>query len=151
MLIDVTVMSGPPLLSFTTSPMLNDMQVLQSYEIGALVRLNSGGPDMLVIDYADPGTVVVSWLDRAGAVQEHTFPNQCVYRTTTETIQSSRPLRSSVKDATSGTREACSPRSGDLPVGRTRQRTALHPAPSAGLASSPTGCAYRSIYCDFSM
>jgi uncharacterized protein YodC (DUF2158 family) len=83
------VISGPPLLSFTTSPILNDMKNLHSYEVGARVRLNSGGPEMLVVDLAESAAVVVSWRDRNGRVHERTFPNQCVYATDDYIVQSS--------------------------------------------------------------
>jgi hypothetical protein len=53
--------------------MLNDMQILQTYEIGAVVRLNSA-PDMLVVAHDGPGAAAVFWPDRLGIVQEHTFP-----------------------------------------------------------------------------
>jgi hypothetical protein len=72
-LIDVTVMGGPPLFSFTNSPMLNDMQILQTYEIGAVVRLN-GAPDTLLVAHDGPGAIVMFWPDRLGILQEHTFP-----------------------------------------------------------------------------
>ena len=86
---DVTVMSGPPLLSFTKSPTLNDMMALQTPEIGSYVRLNSGGPPMLVVHHDGPDAIVVSWPDRFGDTHRRTFPIQCVEITTADNIQSS--------------------------------------------------------------
>jgi hypothetical protein len=47
--------------------------------IGNFVRLNSGGPIMMVVDH-DGLTVVVSWMDGRGSVCEHRFPIVCVHR-----------------------------------------------------------------------
>ncbi len=54
------------------------MQNLRSYGVGARVRLNSGGPEMLVVDLLGSMAVVASWRDSNGCVQEGLFPNQCV-------------------------------------------------------------------------
>jgi uncharacterized protein YodC (DUF2158 family) len=48
--------------------------------VGTRVRLNSGGPDMLVVDLMESTAVVVSWRDSFGNVHESRFPNQCVQR-----------------------------------------------------------------------
>ena len=66
--------------------MLNDMKSLHG--IGARVCLNSGGPEMLIVDLAG-SAVVVAWHDRNGNVHECTYPNQCVQPIPEVEIQSS--------------------------------------------------------------
>jgi uncharacterized protein YodC (DUF2158 family) len=46
--------------------------------IGNRVRLNSGGPIMLVVDINDDA-VIVAWRDSGGS-REHNFPALCVHR-----------------------------------------------------------------------
>ena len=65
------------------------MQSLRSYGIGDRACLNSGGPDMLIVDLVGSAAVIVSWRDRNGYVHESTFPNQCVYAIRDPEIQSS--------------------------------------------------------------
>jgi uncharacterized protein YodC (DUF2158 family) len=88
-LVPVIVMRGPPLLSFTTSPIWNGMKSLHPHRVGARVRLNSGGPEMLIVDLVGSTAVVASWCDRNGRVHERTYPNQCVHGNGTPVIQSS--------------------------------------------------------------
>ena len=47
--------------------------------LGNFVRLNSGGPIMMVVDRDEP-FVVVAWRDREGRTHEHCFPAPCVHR-----------------------------------------------------------------------
>ncbi len=56
--------------------------------IGNFVSLNSGGAPMIVVETSQ-GIVTTAWRDRAGKTHEHTFPNQCLKRTTIDDIQSS--------------------------------------------------------------
>jgi uncharacterized protein YodC (DUF2158 family) len=46
---------------------------------GNFVRLNSGGPTLLVVEI-DEGDVVTSWRDSSGVVREARFPRPCVHR-----------------------------------------------------------------------
>lgn len=46
---------------------------------GNYVRLNSGGPRLMVVDTTD-NSVTVAWRDRDGVVHEHDFPPVCVHR-----------------------------------------------------------------------
>lgn len=46
---------------------------------GNYVRLNSGGPRLMVVDTTDDA-VTVAWRDRDGAVHERDFPSVCVHR-----------------------------------------------------------------------
>lgn len=48
------------------------------FTLGACVRLNSGGPEMLVVDLLGPTAVVTSWRDSNGDVNESAFPNRCL-------------------------------------------------------------------------
>lgn len=64
------------------------MNFLHLHGVGARVRLNSGGPEMLVVDH-ERGAVVVAWRDNNGRVHERTYPNQCVYANREPEIQSS--------------------------------------------------------------
>lgn len=43
------------------------------FGIGDVVRLKSGGPDLLVVDFG-PGYVVVAWRTGQGVAKEHKFP-----------------------------------------------------------------------------
>jgi uncharacterized protein YodC (DUF2158 family) len=65
------------------------MRILHSHEVGALVRLNSGGPEMLVVDLAGAAAVVVAWRDMNGREYERTYPNLCVQACREPEIQSS--------------------------------------------------------------
>lgn len=47
------------------------------FAIGNLVTLNSGGPELLVVDYNGP-LVVVAWPDGSGKIAEHEFPKECL-------------------------------------------------------------------------
>jgi uncharacterized protein YodC (DUF2158 family) len=67
---------------------LNDMKPLHSHAVGDRVRLNSGGPEMLVVDLTK-AAVVVAWRDSNGYLHDRTYPNQCVYRIDEPSIQSS--------------------------------------------------------------
>jgi uncharacterized protein YodC (DUF2158 family) len=49
--------------------------------IGDIVRLNSGGPNSVVVDFSASDGVVVSWRDTKEGVQEETFPRACLHRT----------------------------------------------------------------------
>lgn len=46
---------------------------------GNWVRLNSGGPNMLVVE-ASASAVIAAWKDDAGIVHEHAFPRACLHR-----------------------------------------------------------------------
>jgi uncharacterized protein YodC (DUF2158 family) len=59
------------------------------YEIGSRVCLNSGGPEMLVVDLVGSTAVVVAWPDNSGRVHECAYAHQCVYLNTESVIQSS--------------------------------------------------------------
>lgn len=48
--------------------------------IGNVVKLNSGGPLCLIVDLLDCNTVVISWRESSGIVQEETLPRVCVHR-----------------------------------------------------------------------
>jgi uncharacterized protein YodC (DUF2158 family) len=49
--------------------------------LGNYVRLNSGGPVMMVVDHDDDcAVVVVSWRDGGGSVCERLIPIACVHR-----------------------------------------------------------------------
>jgi uncharacterized protein YodC (DUF2158 family) len=49
--------------------------------LGAVIRLNSGGPGMVVVDLNESGDeIVASWYDASGAGQEITLPRACVHR-----------------------------------------------------------------------
>ncbi len=45
--------------------------------IGQLVVLNSGGPDMLVVDVHDDGMLTCAWQD-GNDISEHTFNPMCL-------------------------------------------------------------------------
>jgi uncharacterized protein YodC (DUF2158 family) len=47
--------------------------------LGNVVRLNSGGPPMLVVD-VECNAVIVAWRDGAGATFERRYPTDCVHR-----------------------------------------------------------------------
>lgn len=47
--------------------------------IGDVVRLNSGGPDCLVVDF-EGDLVVAAWRDRSAKVHEHAWPACCLTR-----------------------------------------------------------------------
>jgi uncharacterized protein YodC (DUF2158 family) len=50
---------------------------------GNYVRLNSGGPRLLVVEAdtdTDTDSVVVAWRDNGGAVHEQEFPRACLHR-----------------------------------------------------------------------
>jgi uncharacterized protein YodC (DUF2158 family) len=47
--------------------------------IGHFVRLNSGGPIMMVVEHSKTG-VIAAWRDRNGRVLERNFPTACVHR-----------------------------------------------------------------------
>jgi uncharacterized protein YodC (DUF2158 family) len=47
--------------------------------IGHFVRLNSGGPIMIVVEHSKT-IVTVAYRDRVGAVLERNFPTACVHR-----------------------------------------------------------------------
>jgi uncharacterized protein YodC (DUF2158 family) len=47
--------------------------------MGCLVKLNSGGPAMMVVDLEGPAAVV-AWVDHSGVVCERRFPVACVHR-----------------------------------------------------------------------
>lgn len=49
---------------------------------GNFVRLNSGGPKLLVVDDSHAHHVVVAWRDRDGLVHEQDFPRSSVHRIT---------------------------------------------------------------------
>ena len=46
--------------------------------VGDVMRLNSGGPAMLVVDL-DAGSVTVAWRN-ASKIEEASFPEPCVHR-----------------------------------------------------------------------
>jgi uncharacterized protein YodC (DUF2158 family) len=47
--------------------------------LGNVVRLNSGGPPMLVVD-VECNAVIVAWRDSAGGAFERRYPTDCVHR-----------------------------------------------------------------------
>jgi uncharacterized protein YodC (DUF2158 family) len=47
--------------------------------LGNFVRLNSGGPTLMVVDVAGD-SITVAWQDRAGAVSEASFLRDCLHR-----------------------------------------------------------------------
>ena len=47
--------------------------------LGNFVRLNSGGPIMMVVD-PDGQTLIAAWRDNIGKTHEHSFPVPCVHR-----------------------------------------------------------------------
>lgn len=50
-----------------------------SWPIGTYVRLNSGGPEMIVVDFVGPSSFVAAWIDCGGNVNESVFPWLCVH------------------------------------------------------------------------
>ena len=58
--------------------------------LGNFVRLNSGGPIMMVVD-REGHFVVVSWQDLAGNVREHRFPAVCVHRVLPASAETAAP------------------------------------------------------------
>lgn len=48
--------------------------------LGNVVRLNSGGPTCMVVDFGADTDIVVAWLDENAAAREWTFPRTCVHR-----------------------------------------------------------------------
>lgn len=48
--------------------------------IGDFVKLNSGGPVMMVVDRPDERVALVAWKDRAAQVHERSFAVPCVHR-----------------------------------------------------------------------
>jgi uncharacterized protein YodC (DUF2158 family) len=50
------------------------------FRLGDVVRLNSGGPNCLVVDLPDFKTVTVSWCDEQEIAREDTLPIECVHR-----------------------------------------------------------------------
>jgi hypothetical protein len=107
--IAVTVICGPPDLSCTIPPTLNglsamsdsfhlygrgfkaehlkliaDSEQFQDYRepplrLGDIVRLNSGGPQCLVVGLPDFKSVEISWRDDQGT-HETSFPRACLHR-----------------------------------------------------------------------
>lgn len=53
------------------------------------MRLNSGGPEMLVVDLRENAAVMAAWRDINGCVHEREYPNQCMHGTGEKSIQSS--------------------------------------------------------------
>jgi uncharacterized protein YodC (DUF2158 family) len=51
------------------------------FGIGDVVRLNSGGPLMMIVDIDPFGEIVVSWRDQEADVKEASLPAACVHRT----------------------------------------------------------------------
>jgi uncharacterized protein YodC (DUF2158 family) len=49
------------------------------FRVGDVVRLNSGGPRVVIVDF-DENTVTVSWRGENGSTFECTFPSVCVHR-----------------------------------------------------------------------
>jgi uncharacterized protein YodC (DUF2158 family) len=47
-------------------------------QIGNLVRLNSGGPILLVVDVSNQ--ITVAWRDQSGCAHESTLPEKCLHR-----------------------------------------------------------------------
>lgn len=54
--------------------------------LGNFVRLNSGGPTMMVVDIGVAG-ITVSWTGPAGAVYEHSFPRACIHRVSPSSVE----------------------------------------------------------------
>lgn len=50
-----------------------------SFKIGDLVRMNSGGPIMLVVDFEDD-QVEVAWKRKDGVVEGYRWPRVCIHR-----------------------------------------------------------------------
>jgi uncharacterized protein YodC (DUF2158 family) len=49
------------------------------FRIGTRVRLNSGSPEMLVVDREDNGDVTCTWNNKSGAEEEITGPEVCFH------------------------------------------------------------------------
>ena len=49
------------------------------FRIGDMVRLNSGGPRMMIVD-VNRNSVTAAWRDEDGHALEHSFPVACVRR-----------------------------------------------------------------------
>lgn len=58
--------------------------------LGNFVRLNSGGPLMMVVDRDGP-IAVFAWRDHAGMISEHSFPVACVHRVSPASADFYRP------------------------------------------------------------
>jgi hypothetical protein len=48
--------------------------------IGAVVRLNSGSPAMVVVDFDNQLSMVVAWRSDDGGYFELTLPRKCIHR-----------------------------------------------------------------------
>ena len=48
--------------------------------MGDIVRLNSGGPRMMVIDVDEDGAITAAWRDSNQQCHEVSFPRMCVHR-----------------------------------------------------------------------
>jgi hypothetical protein len=60
--------------------------------IGARVRVNSGGPPMLVVEI-DGADVTVAYRNDAGRAREYTIPAVCVHRIREERAAESRTIK----------------------------------------------------------
>ncbi len=49
--------------------------------LGDIVKLNSGGPRLLVVDLLTADRVTTSWRDESGSTFEQEFPRASVHRT----------------------------------------------------------------------
>ncbi len=55
---------------------------MSELRIGDRVRLNSGGPECLVVHVISTRYVIVAWPDDQGVIQEYTLPAVCLEKTT---------------------------------------------------------------------
>jgi uncharacterized protein YodC (DUF2158 family) len=50
-----------------------------AFQLGDFVKLNSGGPTMIVVD-KEGAIAVLAWRDRSGGICERRFPFPCIHR-----------------------------------------------------------------------
>jgi hypothetical protein len=61
-----------------------------SLGLGNFVKLNSGGPTMMMVDH-EGLTAIFAWVDRSGAVCERQFPVACVHRVSPASAETAAP------------------------------------------------------------
>lgn len=54
------------------------MNTMNTYEIGAVVQLNSGGPALVVTAHGSMNGVFVTWINQDGIAQRESFPVACL-------------------------------------------------------------------------
>ena len=74
----VKVTNQSPLFSFGGKGEMAKPPIEDTFEIGDIVSLVVGGPDMVVISACECGTVEVAWADSDGDVAVDVFPEEAL-------------------------------------------------------------------------